>query len=41
MKSSQQIDGIILGEEALEFAKVSGETGFKASDSWLSNWKER
>ena len=42
-KRSQKIpiDGAILKEKALEFAKALNETEFKASDCWLSNWKKR
>ena len=35
------MDGIIIKEKALEFAKVLGVTEFKASDCWLNNWKKR
>ena len=42
-KRSKQIaiDDVILTEKALEFTKALGETGFKASDCWLSNWEKR
>jgi len=42
-KRSQKIpiDGVIIKEKALEFAKALGETEFKASDCWLSKWKKR
>ena len=35
------MDGIIIKEKALEFAKVLGVTEFKASGCWLNNWKKR
>ena len=35
------IDGIIIKEKGLEFAKALGATEFKASDCWLNNWKKR
>ena len=35
------IDGIILKEKALEFAKTLGIKEFKASDCWLSKRKKR
>ena len=35
------IDGIILKEKALEFAKTLGIKKFKASDCWLNKWKKR
>ena len=37
-KRSQKIpiDGVIIKEKALEFAKALAETEFKASDCWLS-----
>ena len=35
------IDGIMLKEKALEFAKTLGIKEFKASDCWLSKWKKR
>ena len=35
------IDGVIIKEKALEFAKELGFTELKASDYWLSNWKKR
>ena len=35
------IDGIIIKEKALGFAKALGITEFKASDCWLNNWKKR
>ena len=34
------IDGIILKEKALEFAKTLGIKEFKALDCWLSKWKK-
>ena len=42
-KRSQQvpIDGVLLKEKAPEFAYDLGETEFKASDCWRSNWKGR
>ena len=42
-KRSQKIpiDGIIIKEKVLEFAKALGVTEFKASDCWFNNWKER
>ena len=42
-KRSQKlpIDGIILKEKALEFAKALCVTEFKASDCWLNNWRKR
>ena len=42
-KRSQEIpiDGIIIKQKALEFAKAMGITKFKASDCWLNNWKKR
>ena len=42
-KSSQKvpIDGIILKEKVLEFAKILGIKEFKASDCWLNKWKKR
>ena len=42
-KRSQKvpIDGIILKEKALEFAKTLGIKEFKASDCWLNKWKKR
>ena len=42
-KRSQKIpiDGIILKEKALEFARALSVTEFKASDCWLNNWKKR
>ena len=38
-KRSQEIpiDGIIIKQKALEFAKAMGITKFKASDCWLNN----
>ena len=41
-KRSQKspIDGIIIKEKALEFAKALGVAEFKASDCWLNNWKK-
>jgi len=42
MRSQQvPIDGTILKEKALEFAKKLKIEGFKASDCWLGNWKKR
>ena len=35
------IDGIILKEKDLEFAKTLGVKEFKASDCWLNKWKKR
>ena len=35
------IDGIMLKEKALEFAKTLGIKEFKASDCWPSKWKKR
>ena len=42
-KRSQKvpIDGIILKEKDLEFAKTLGVKEFKASDCWLNKWKKR
>ena len=42
-KRSQKLalDGIIIKEKALEFAKALGVTEFKAPDCWLNNWKKR
>ena len=42
-KRSQKvpIDGIILKEKALKFAKTLGIKEFKASDCWLNKWKKR
>ena len=42
-KRSQKlpIDGIIIKEKALEFAKALGVTELKVSDCWLNNWKKR
>ena len=42
-KRSQKvpIDGIILKEKALEFAKALEIKKFKASDCWLNRWKKR
>ena len=42
-KRSQKIpiDGIILKEKALEFAKTLGIKEFKTSDCWLNKWKKR
>ena len=42
-KRSQKvpIDGIILKEKALEFAKTLGIKEFKASDCWLNKWNKR
>ena len=42
-KRSQKIpiDGIILREKALEFARALSVTEFKALDCWLNNWKKR
>ena len=42
-KRSQKvpIDGIILKEKDLEFAKTLGIKEFKASDCWLNKWKNR
>ena len=35
------IDGIILKEKALEFAKRLGIREFKASHCWLNKWEKR
>ena len=42
-KRSQKvpIDGIILKEKDLEFAKTLRVKEFKASDCWLNKWKKR
>ena len=41
-KRSQQIpiDGPMLKEKAIDFAKARNKPDFKASDGWLTNWKE-
>ena len=35
------IDGLILKEKALQFAKSFNFPTFKASDGWLDKWKKR
>ena len=42
-KRSQKIyiEGIMIKEKALEFAKALGVTEFKASDCCLNNWKKK
>ena len=35
------IDGPILKEKALQFAKIFNFPTFKASDGWLDKWKKR
>ena len=42
-KRSQEIpiDGAIIKEKALEFAKALGVIESNSSDCWLSNWKKK
>ena len=35
------INGPILSEKALEFAKAFNHGSFKASNGWLKGWKEK
>lgn len=42
-KRSQNIpiDGVLLKEKAMQYAKELGHKEFMASDGWLRRWKER
>ena len=35
------IDGTLIKEKAMKYAKELGATDFKASDGWLGRWKKR
>lgn len=41
MSQNVPIDRVLLKEKALNFAKQLDHPGFKASDCWLSNWKNK
>jgi len=40
-KKNIPIDGTIIKEKAMKYAKDFGATNFKASDGWLGRWKYR
>ena len=35
------IDGTLIKEKAMKYAKEHGPTDFKASDGWLGRWKKK
>ena len=39
--NNMPINGPILSEKALEFAKAFNHGNFKASNGWLKGWKEK